>query len=992
MAQESDGQPISRDHSAPANGLNDSNGLKLLSNYNGESTRMGLGNEIQELPSSGNKDVQGIEGPSFRDNEFQTPTKEPPRLELPASEDGFSTKARAARCPGFGLGINTALQVPPPGSASESGRSDLSFASIVTVNDRGAEAHMAWEESILSGHAHQKFPGHPSASTVRGNSRSLTKSVMKESEQSDFQGSSGQRDEANSSTVGNGIDVESIGNEICDSFEQSAFNDSYYLSLDRLREILAPHVVWQLLRQEFDASTAARFEVEVLGNRSSDPKANLSRPRRRRIFAILILVGTVKRLKEFIDSGIDDTNLPFIFEPKKGPRSQTELCYCTHDRFRPYRFFARWPSKTAQDFSHYQQAIHVPFFKFPGDEISFYDLHHESTLPFRYYEAHESGGYGSVRKAGIHHAHHDYNGNTEQKEPQDFAVKRLHVPNADDYLKEVHVFDKLGIEKGDSLSNHLIPLQLTFKHGRDFFLMFPWADGNLKQFWERRKADPRDQATIRWFFNQSWGIARGLRKIHHLSTEPKEAFDVSNASKMVLSPAPGDREWGRHGDIKPENILWFKDYDGRQDHLVISDFGLTQFNSANSRSKVLQDQIQGFSGTYRPPDLHLDDQISQRYDVWSLGCVLLEFISWFLLGYQKGIDDFAAERTKDKAENPNSSEDKFFYLYEGTGDFKGRNGAKVKDSVIMWIRKLHNTEHCAEPLRGILDLIEYKMLVPNSQHRWDCDRVRNKLRDLQRHCINDRHYFVKKIREELKASLDPGRQTQPQSGSTNGPGIKADNEECSQEETKTWLYDTLETATKKILEHPSETPVLENEQSSICPVSDAKLADNHLHQVSNGDAGAKIPTLLPESTTNTFPETSQDEISTLTHQIACCTTQASSQGHVDSFGAQFDGVYKTKDECDDHSDSLIHLTGANTTAEPNNRNAGIHSQLPGVNLQQEVSQDDELSSHASRPNPEPLLRLSTGPSTKTGSKTLNQQRLRQKFLTWAKKKILRRIK
>ncbi|KAJ4177996.1 hypothetical protein NW767_014966 [Fusarium falciforme] len=73
--------------------------------------------------------------------------------------------------------------------------------------------------------------------------------------------------------------------------------------------------------------------------------------------------------------------------------------------------------------------------------------------------------------------------------------------------------------------------------------------------------------------------------------EPQETLDASNASKMVLAQPQDDKEWGRHGDINPENILWFENYDNRQrDHLVISDFGLTQFNSAHSRSKVLQDQ------------------------------------------------------------------------------------------------------------------------------------------------------------------------------------------------------------------------------------------------------------------------------------------------------------------------------------------------------------------------------------------------------------------
>jgi serine/threonine protein kinase len=246
-----------------------------------------------------------------------------------------------------------------------------------------------------------------------------------------------------------------------------------------------------------------------------------------------------------------------------------------------------------------------------------------------------------------------------------------------EYLQEIDPFDKLGIENKDSLSNHLIPLQLTFRHGRDYYLMFPWADGNLKQFWSQRVAKPEKPEEVCWFIGQCSGIARGLRKIHHLSTElSQKTVNLVNAKQMIL----GGKEWGRHGDIKPENILWFGECQDKRDHLVISDFGLTRFNSAHSRSKVQQDQIQGFSGTYRPPDLHLEDQpISQNYDVWSLGCVFLEFLSWFLLGYEQTVDVFTQGRMND-GQKGDIREDTFFTFENGP--LVTPRKAKLKDSVV----------------------------------------------------------------------------------------------------------------------------------------------------------------------------------------------------------------------------------------------------------------------------------------------------------------------
>lgn len=276
----------------------------------------------------------------------------------------------------------------------------------------------------------------------------------------------------------------------------------------------------------------------------------------------------------------------------------------------------------------------------------------------------------------------------QERVPRDVAIKKLHVPHVSEFRNEIEIFDKMGTNTHDSIHNHLIPLQLTYKHGNDFFLVFPWADGNLKEFWSQNEADAGDLGCIRWFFDQCHGIARGLRKIHHLTTtRPTETLNAGNAAAVLLGLRPDLREWGRHGDIKPENILWCRNFDGLRDHLLISDFGLTRFSTADARSHVPRDQVQGLSATYRPPDLDLHEETSQRYDLWSLGCVLLEFASWFLLGFHETIDTFTNERlVLVKSGHSRIYEDKFFDLNEvGTG--KGsRKEAVLKDSVI----KVHN--------------------------------------------------------------------------------------------------------------------------------------------------------------------------------------------------------------------------------------------------------------------------------------------------------------
>ncbi|KAF4465391.1 serine threonine kinase [Fusarium albosuccineum] len=708
------------------------------------------------------------------------------------------------------------------------------------------------------------------------------------------------------------INVETVGDEIRGAFLKSAFDDRYFLPLDELCDILCRDVVRELLHQSFNKEDAEEMEFEILGRQANSVPAS---PMHRRIFAILILVEKVEMIQDLGRKGIDDTDLPFIFESGK-PTWRVQS-----NKPEKRESFAHWPMKLAHDFCSHQQEVHVPFFKFPGDNICFYPLESNSTLPFLTNNQCAISGYSIVHRVSIHKAHHNYSGQTEMQKPRQFAVKKLHLADAEAYHKEVHVFEKLGIEKTEprsgengreeKLSNHLIPLLLAYSHGKDYYLMFPWADGNLKQFWEVRQAKPSYYPEVLWFFNQCWGIARGLGKIHHLSTVPKGTMDASNAAELVLA---GEKEWGRHGDVKPENILWFADYDGQENHLVISDFGLTRFNSAFSRSKVLQEQIQGFSGTYRPPDLHLDETITQKYDVWSLGCVLLEFVSWFLLGYKQTIDDFTKARVAaDKLESPNAKEDKFFVLIEGEGKNKGKNGAEVKSSVIEWIKKLHSAPCCTEPLHSVLDLIQYTMLVPAAQHRLSCDRVRNELREIFQRCESDEAYALK----PTSAGPDKERYTCLMVANRRRRSLP-----------KTQSQQVLETSVFKPNQDPANVAVvavsatrnhlgsleLEANETPVPHNRNSRTQNDRIIQEPSVESQRKISRILTAKTTgNTFSDgTSQDNGTTYTLHTDPCTTQQ----EMNRVGAQFDDDIDSTGVCKDITASINELPESKSLVDP----------------------------------------------------------------------------
>jgi serine/threonine protein kinase len=86
---------------------------------------------------------------------------------------------------------------------------------------------------------------------------------------------------------------------------------------------------------------------------------------------------------------------------------------------------------------------------------------------------------------------------------------------------------------------------------------------------------------------------------------------------------------------------------------VISDFGLTMFH----HNKTVNASNLAGTRTYRPPEYDVREKVSQKCDIWSLGCVMLEFLIWYRRGW-KGVLDFQNDRIKE--DNCEIPEDVFF--------------------------------------------------------------------------------------------------------------------------------------------------------------------------------------------------------------------------------------------------------------------------------------------------------------------------------------------
>ena len=196
---------------------------------------------------------------------------------------------------------------------------------------------------------------------------------------------------------------------------------------------------------------------------------------------------------------------------------------------------------------------------------------------------------------------------------------------------------------------HLIKLHLTFRHRDRLYLLFEWATSNLAEFWDKH---PRVQVTPQvtsWIALQFQGLARAVKRIHGLTTGQLESQSSSHGNGM-----DNGKTRGRHGDIKPNNILWFKRREDDDNLLVLSDLGLTRYHTEWTKSLV--SRIDGCTATYRAPEVDMRRSISQRYDIWSLGCVFLEFCVWYLQG-QAGLDKFDDDRQQEKDDRQHEIDD-----------------------------------------------------------------------------------------------------------------------------------------------------------------------------------------------------------------------------------------------------------------------------------------------------------------------------------------------
>lgn len=313
---------------------------------------------------------------------------------------------------------------------------------------------------------------------------------------------------------------------------------------------------------------------------------------------------------------------------------------------------------------------------------------------------------------------------------------------SDDELEKFFKKEATTLKRMRTLDDpHLIQAIAVYERGSERCIVFPWAPkGNLRELWRRGHTDHKSEETRRWAWEQILGLTRGLAKLHG----KVNGDDKVNGENI------------RHGDLKPENILRFNgSKESKLGPLVIADVGIAKYHAFETEvRKEKNEATTNRTGTqrYTPPEIEVPEEdengklrlISRKYDSWSLGCVLLEFITWLRHG-RDGLARLDTERLRDAK----PKDDRYWEQY-------GNDDPVLRPAVHQFIRELLKERKLPAALRDLLELVKDELLVPSLKKRKYVADFLKSLEKISQNCSTTPSYLWD---DEMEALTEPREPT-----------------------------------------------------------------------------------------------------------------------------------------------------------------------------------------------------------------------------------------
>ncbi|KAK2676523.1 hypothetical protein RAB80_008709 [Fusarium oxysporum f. sp. vasinfectum] len=347
-----------------------------------------------------------------------------------------------------------------------------------------------------------------------------------------------------------------------------------------------------------------------------------------------------------------------------------------------------------QDYFNINQLRSSPRFFALGEdyEAQHYDIPKGQMLPWVLcrdsYGVHEetlSGGCGEVVKYRIDSESHGFSPLLEKLGFYNsfVAVKSLKNTNRKNGTSN----KELKMLKRFSGLNHpnIITLLATYTLNNRLHFIFPAAEYDLLMYWKIHPGPLVNPASanregLLWLSGQIRDLLAALVHIHqgqkiHLDTEAM---------------------FGRHGDIKPANILWFRSRKEKRGVFVVSDFGIADAHKEETRSII--------------PGADLPVTPRERFKEI--------LVSPYITGVKTDI----------------------YFDIHWLGPGEGYR-LWVKEQIVKWIGSLHNKPGCSPYVHDLLDIIHEDMLVVDQNRRKSMAGLFDIVDEMHQRAINSVDYI-----------------------------------------------------------------------------------------------------------------------------------------------------------------------------------------------------------------------------------------------------------
>ncbi|KAI0505226.1 kinase-like domain-containing protein [Xylaria bambusicola] len=280
-----------------------------------------------------------------------------------------------------------------------------------------------------------------------------------------------------------------------------------------------------------------------------------------------------------------------------------------------------------------------------------------------------------------------------------------------EFLHERHIYTTIRNMRRTAtidVSKYFLSYYGCYVQGNKCVLVVEYANqGSLLEFFRKNWHLPRTGEEARGLWHRLGQLNNGLALLH-------------NGGQYTSS---------LHQDIKPANIFVFEDSSTGDLCFKFGDFGTSSVTPIAEIGDTIGDD-HGGTKMYSAPELcaiddevHMAEKITWGADIWSFGCVLLDFGVWMAL-HERGRIAFRKERVEETRSLKRSS------LSNAGYDGAFHNGEKILTAINHKIEEIWRLDSpVARSVGHVMEFIQREMLRPNDMERLNAQQLKARFQD-----------------------------------------------------------------------------------------------------------------------------------------------------------------------------------------------------------------------------------------------------------------------